>query len=58
MPQDAEVITCPGGSSDEIGRAILARAQELGAGLLALAPHTKTAAQRVLQGSVTEACLR
>ncbi|KAL4435068.1 hypothetical protein ABPG77_003893 [Micractinium sp. CCAP 211/92] len=52
--QPTEVVSVRGGSSDDIGTAILGRARAVGADMLAIAPHTRTAKQRVLQGSVTD----
>lgn len=47
--QPTEVVSVRGGSSDDIGTAILGRARAVGADMLAIAPHTRTAKQRVLQ---------
>lgn len=56
--QAAEVVPASGGGSDAIGAAILERASAVGASLLALAPHDRSAAERVLKGSVTDYCCR
>ena len=52
------MIVVPSGSSEAIGQAILGRAQELHATMLAIAPHSRSAIERVLKGSVTEYCVR
>ena len=52
--QEVEVIAAQNGSSEEIGEAILNRVAQLRAVLLAIAPHERTASERVLKGSVTD----
>ncbi|KAL4458219.1 hypothetical protein ABPG75_013084 [Micractinium tetrahymenae] len=52
--QPTEVVPVRSDSSEDIGAAILARARKAGVGMLAIAPHTRSARQRVLQGSVTD----
>lgn len=48
------MIAAQNGSSEEIGEAILNRVAQLRAVLLAIAPHERTASERVLKGSVTD----
>lgn len=58
LPQGVEVITAASGSSEAIAQAILDRARQLHASLLCLAPHSRSAAERVLVGSVTDFVVR
>lgn len=56
--QGVELVSVPEGSSEATGHAILQKAQQLKATLLAIAPHRRTASERVLKGSVTDVVLR
>lgn len=56
--QAVEVIRVASGSSDAIAQAILDRAQQLHASLLCIAPHSRSALDRVLVGSVTDFVVR
>lgn len=56
--QAVEVIRAASGSSDAIAQAILDRAQQLRASLLCIAPHSRSALDRVLVGSVTDFVVR
>lgn len=53
-----EVISTASGSSEAIAQAILDRAQQLHASLVCVVPHTRSAMERVLVGSVTDFVVR
>ena len=56
--QAVEVITAVSGSSEAIAQAILDRSRQLQASLLCIAPHSRSAMERVLVGSVTDVIVR
>ena len=56
--QAVEVISAASGSSEAIAQAILDRAQQLHASLVCVVPHTRSAMERVLVGSVTDLVVR
>lgn len=47
-------MTARDGSCEAVATAILERAQAMHASMLAIAPHERTATERVLKGSVTD----